>query len=308
MTLKSAGFGPDWFDLHKGLTQASCVLSMETSSLFHEDMTVLLDTARDLFIFAFVEWFGFRPTQVSYTRVPATEPFVHVGSLLESKNVSLDKNNDRNSAVVNSPTAHLFVSPVAAFDSVIATVNYGTELTILSSRNRWYEVLYQNKSGWVLADTISLELDRKSEINFKIGEDYEANDPTTKQLRSIIKDSFNGDLVAVPLQNVEYVTYRLAKNNQKILWPDVRPRVAGRWRDYLRGQPGVFISVEPKEGAIMEVVKDDDTGHVAYVEEVFPDQSIIISEVGWPEEGRYGERTLPKEEWREWRPVFISIG
>mgnify|MGYP000400181490 CR=1 FL=1 len=57
----------------------------------------------------------------------------------------------------------------------------------------------------------------------------------------------------------------------------------------------------------MEYVSDEDIGHLAYVEAVFPDESISCSEIGEPERGYYNERTLGKEVWQHLKPVFIQF-
>lgn len=57
----------------------------------------------------------------------------------------------------------------------------------------------------------------------------------------------------------------------------------------------------------MEYLTEDDTGHVAYVESVFPDGTITISEIGPWKDGVYGERSLAQEMWRELKPVFIEV-
>ena len=269
-------------------------------------MNTLATVSKELLHFALIEWFGFRSPGADIALLRR----VILPARLESPSDSLATDKSKveykatRSVTVTAPMAHLFRSPVTDFDSVIGLIYGGTTVSIKDKHYRWYQVKHEEKIGWILADTVSIE---QPNPEFKIGEQYPANDPETKKLRTLIKDDFSGDLVAAPLQDVEYVTYRLDEVNKKINWPADRPRLAGRWQRILRGQAGVYIGVEPKAGAVMELVHDDDTGHVAYVEEVLEDESIIISEVGWPEESRYSERTLLKEEWREWHPIFISI-
>jgi surface antigen len=65
--------------------------------------------------------------------------------------------------------------------------------------------------------------------------------------------------------------------------------------------------VRPKTGSILEYVLPDGRGHVAFVEAVFPDETINISETDYPEGGGYNERVMTQEEWRELKPVFIQI-
>lgn len=47
--------------------------------------------------------------------------------------------------------------------------------------------------------------------------------------------------------------------------------------------------------------------HLAYVEKVFPDETIQISEADWPDRGIYNERVLVENEWRALTAVFITI-
>ena len=57
----------------------------------------------------------------------------------------------------------------------------------------------------------------------------------------------------------------------------------------------------------MEYLFENEVGHLTYVEAVFPDTTIAISEVNFPDSGMYNERQLTKEEWKEFKPVFISV-
>jgi surface antigen len=60
----------------------------------------------------------------------------------------------------------------------------------------------------------------------------------------------------------------------------------------------------------MEMFFGDDMspkGHVSYVEAVFPDKSIQVSEANWPEDGIYNERVMVEEEWRALAPHFIVV-
>ncbi|MCR4286353.1 MAG: hypothetical protein NUW00_05660, partial [Candidatus Kaiserbacteria bacterium] len=73
------------------------------------------------------------------------------------------------------------------------------------------------------------------------------------------------------------------------------------------GVPHVHVGVVPKMGSIMEYISDADTGHLAFVEAVFPDDTISVSEVNFPDSGIYNERELSKDEWKELKPVFIAV-
>jgi len=191
-----------------------------------------------------------------------------------------------------------------AFDSVVATLKYGQSLSILNSSNRWYEVDYNGQKGWILRDSVTIN---NIHPIFKYGQTYDSSSKETAKLRSYIEDAFAGNVVDVPLTDVEYVTYRLLKKGRSIAWGNLRPRTAGLWQNLLRGQEDVHMSIVPKTDSIMEYISEDDVGHIVYVDAVFPDESILISEIGFPDLGQYSERTLLKDEWREFRPVFIDV-
>lgn len=276
-------------------------------------MNVLIEVVKDLLHFVFVEWFGARAAVDSSSRLsrefavvvpaPIVTP-LHKTQPLLSSGRRITGQNSLETVGVAVPTAHLFLEPVAAFDSVIANIPYGSMLTVFQKQNRWYQVEYRGHSGWILKDTVTA-----GEIypQFLLGKYYDAKNIETIKLRSIIHDEFYGGLLDIALEDVEYATYKLLRKGKFLPWSDVRPRVSGSWRALLRGALGVHIGIAPKADSVMEVVSDEAVGHVSYVESVFPDESIIVSEIGFPEEGMYSERTLPKEEWREFRPVFIAV-
>ena len=68
------------------------------------------------------------------------------------------------------------------------------------------------------------------------------------------------------------------------------------------------VQTMPSVGAVMECTMSEKGAHLAYVEKVFPDQSIQISEADWPDRGIYNERILTESEWHERAPLFITIG
>jgi surface antigen len=57
----------------------------------------------------------------------------------------------------------------------------------------------------------------------------------------------------------------------------------------------------------MEYMVTEDSGHLAYVESVFPDETLKLSEVGYPDSGIYNERVLTREEWKELKSIFIQV-
>jgi hypothetical protein len=177
---------------------------------------------------------------------------------------------------------------------------------VLEEKGRFSKVSENGVIGWVLRDDLA---DRAAHVypEFIVGEANHAGDPNSERLRAVIEDAFHGGEAEVPLQAGEYVLYRLIRKGQKINWPPTRPRTPGRWHQILKGTPGIHISILPKGGSIMEHTLGNDVGHVAYVEAVFPDERITVSEVNYPSDGVYSERTLSKEEWQVLNPVFITV-
>ena len=274
-------------------------------------MSILLEVAQDLARFVFVELFGWRTVSAglgdgkNFFVVAAPTPLItpprQSTALLPYRST---KEVTVGTVSVVAETAHLFLEPVASFDGVVADVPYGTMLNVYQAENRWYRTEYRGHSGWMLKDAVTSD---NIYPQFRLGQYYDSKNIETIKLRSFISDEFNGGLIEVPLQDVEYVTYKLRRKAKLLPWSETRPRVSGNWKQLLRGAPGVHIGILPKVDSVMEMVGDDALGQISYVDAVFPDDSIIVSEVGFPEEGMYSERTLPKEEWREFRPVFIAV-
>jgi len=196
--------------------------------------------------------------------------------------------------------------PTMEFDGGVAYIPYGAMVMVLESRGRWSRVAYRDAQGWVLRDEL---VDRSAHVypDFTIGEPNRADDPNTLRVRACIDDEFGAGRAELPLQSSEYVLYRLYKKGITVIWPDVRPRTEGMWHEILKGKEGIQIGIRACSGCIMEYVYEDGIGHLAYVEAVFPDETISISEANYPSDGVYNERVVTKEEWRELKPVFMDI-
>jgi hypothetical protein len=207
---------------------------------------------------------------------------------------------------IASAETPLFGAPTKDFDTVIMKLGYGTMVMILEEKGRFSRIAQNGMTGWVLRDDL---VDRAAHVypDFREGGENHADDPNTLRTRACIKDVFHGGEAEVVLQSGEYVLYRLIRKGLTINWPPTRPRVPGRWHTILRGTPGIYIGIAPKTGGIMEYTLENDVGHLVYVEAVFPDERITISEVNNPDNGIYHERTLTKEEWQLLNPVFIQV-
>jgi hypothetical protein len=203
-------------------------------------------------------------------------------------------------------TVPLYPHPTVEFDTQITTIPYGETVLMCEPSGRFFKVIWNTYTGWVLREDL---VDRAAYVypQFVIGEANSVDDTNTARVRTIIKDTFGLNRSEFALQAGEYVLYTLWRKGISIAWPETRPRVPGLWHKILKGVAGVRIGVTPKTGSLMEYVFSGEVGHVAYVEAVFPDDTITISEVNYPDSGIYNERVLVKEEWKDLKPVFISV-
>ncbi len=194
-------------------------------------------------------------------------------------------------------------------DTIYTVLPYGAMVMVLEVRDLWARVASGEYTGWVYTDDLE---DRAAHVypELKKGEVHDESDPATVRLRALIGDEFGAGELALPLQSEEYVLYRLLRKGVRIAWPQVRPRTPGKWAEILAMTPSVSISTEPSVGAVFEFSITGEAGegvrgHLMYVEAVFPDKSLQVSEVGWKEDGVFSERILSTEEWQKLRPVFL---
>lgn len=266
----------------------------------------------DLFQFVFLEWFGWRQVKRAvFPEMPVYEwlkpAIVNPRPLVKLEDVPpkiVPASKPKSSAFVLNQSANIYFLPTLTLDGILIKIPYATKVDIHEAQNRWFKVYYQGISGWMLREDLIEEL---REPQFKLGNFYGADALETKSVRNIINDEFMGGMANLPLSPEEYIVYRFKQRGVLIPWGKERPRLAGTWQQLLKGRAGCHLGIVPKTDTVMEIITDDNMGHLAYVESVFPDQSILISEVGFPEVSQYSERTLPKSEWIEWRPVFIEI-
>ncbi len=200
----------------------------------------------------------------------------------------------------------IFKNPTIEFDTQIGTVPFGDLVMMHEAQGRFYKVTWGHVEGWVLRDDL---VDRTLQVHpqFVVGTQNLVDHPNTAHVRAILGDVFGLNRSDFPLQAGEYVLYRLWKKGIHISWPETRPRVPGLWHNILKGVPGIHVGVVPKAGALMEYMINSEIGHLAYVEAVFPDETISISEAHFPDSGIYNERELTREAWRELHPLFITV-
>lgn len=285
-------------------------------------MDVTVAVLRDLYLFVFRYRFGWREAELMVTdsvpkaasvlppRVAESEQLDLAPSLSHTASLPLSSTSSRitnqSRGYVKSLSAPIYSLPTKTFDGVILVLTYGEAFIIQNRQGNWLQIVTGEISGWIAADDTTDSL-AALEPKFAAGTQYAATSQVTEALRTLIQDSFYARELGSTLQNVEYVSYKLQQKNRSILWPKTRPRIAGTWQRILRGERGIHLGVSPKTESVMEYTLEDATGHVAFVESVFPDGSITISEVGYPSEGVFSERTLSRDEWKELRPVFIEV-
>ncbi len=200
----------------------------------------------------------------------------------------------------------VYKNPTIEFDTQVTKISYGEMVMMVEVKGRFCKIVWKEVEGWVLRDDV---VDRAVRVypKFVVGQENGVDAENTARVRSLIGDPFGLGYSEFNLQAGEYILYRLWKRSFNITWPETRPRVPGLWHKILRGVPRIHIGVIPKVGGIMEYVDANEIGHLSYIETVFPDDTIVLSEVNYPDSGIYNERELSKAEWKELRPVFIVV-
>lgn len=195
----------------------------------------------------------------------------------------------------------------------------GQELIIVDGP--WFRVIKDGQQGWVRADYLSeitpttIQAD-SAILNLIVGQPNLAATDTTKKIREAIKDVLNGAKNGYGLQCTEYVTYRVKTDlGIDIKWPVSSGRDGGKWGKIFQTAGVYKVLSEPKINCAMcfttgisQDSKVNDTGHVAFVEEIFPDGSVKISEANWPNDGKYSERTIAKDKWlNQYKAQFVDF-
>jgi hypothetical protein len=250
-----------------------------------------------------------RPT---YTVLPATAETAGPRSMQrytpQIEAPRADKDLKKSTVMYTSSLATpLRTAPGALGDAVYTVLPYGSMVMVLDVSDMWAYVASGAYTGWVYIDDLE-DMAARVYPSFVIGTEYAENDSTTEKLRALIADEFGAGELSLPLQSEEYVLYRLLRKDIRISWPPIRPRLPGFWHTILKDIASMKVSDHPAVGALMEYGHSDAAhgrGYLAYVEAVFPDGSIHISEVGFRAPGVYEERTLPLSEWQELSPLFL---
>ncbi|MCF7815819.1 MAG: hypothetical protein K9M10_03585 [Candidatus Pacebacteria bacterium] len=292
------------------MNRESVVTAIDTAYdvVIHVSLKVILGigdffrNTRTTDIYIFPERHG----EEDVTEVPQ-HTFKKVHDIIETKKFTGVESRKNTIMYARTVSVPVYQNPTVEFDAQVCAVPYGEIVMVLETRGRFLRVVWNTCEGWVLGEDL---VDRAVFVypEFVIGQENMVDDPNSVRVRAILADIFGVGRSEFALQAGEYVLYRLWRKGIVIEWPhDVKPRVPGLWHKILKGTPRVHTGVTSKVGSVMEYMLNSDIGHLAYVEAVFPDDTITITEVNYPDSGIYSERVLTKEEWKELRPVFIQI-
>lgn len=209
----------------------------------------------------------------------------------------------------------------------IGLLEYGKAVEKIEEQDKWVKVVAGDLTGWASANYLSevnpIQTQKpavKENIQdalpvFKIAVANDVDDLNTKKVRALIRDALTGGQNGWSLQCTEYAQYKVLQQVGVVIeWPTDRPRHGGRWADIFARSGKYKVLDYPKAGCTMSFTKGfknpeaKETGHVAFVEQVFDDGSIKISEANWPPPGKYFERTLSVAEWKDkWGGRFVDF-
>lgn len=203
--------------------------------------------------------------------------------------------------------APYFLKPKVSIDSMVGRFNYGDKLTIGGVKNSFVKVAsLQQTQGWLSENAVTLESTAVFP-DLVSGVVYDVNNLETQKLRSYLHDEVLAGRLLLPLQSLEFVLYMLKITNCRFDWQQRKPRTPGSWQQLLRGSSGVSLGIEPRTGAVLEYAGGESEPFLAYVVAVHPDRSIQLQSVGRLTEGQYLDEVFSIEEWKKWRPIFVSF-
>jgi surface antigen len=197
--------------------------------------------------------------------------------------------------------------------SIIRELAEGEEMTFVDGP--WLKVRVGDQEGWVHGDYVTDSFSPVAGV-FRLGIPNLPHDATTVFVRKEINDEYGGGKNSWELQCTEYVTYRVKKKLGVVIsWPVKSGRNGGKWGSIFQKHKTYAVFAEPKINCAMSFTSGissnsatNKIGHVAFIEEVYPDGSIKISEANWPRNGIYNERVISVSDWKnKYKALFISF-
>jgi len=157
----------------------------------------------------------------------------------------------------------------------------------------------------VMADQVVLEQHQQIHLSEQVRHDKQHE--KTKAIRSYLKDHTDLKVGSTDLTPYEWLAYMYTVAGSSLPWLGLALAPLGYWHQTLKGLPYVAISVQPKTGSLMEWQNEQFTGQVGYVSSVAPGETIEVEQLGAELPGLLTKQTYTQSEWKELRPVFISV-
>lgn len=136
---------------------------------------------------------------------------------------------------------------------------------------------------------------------------YTAKHDDTVAIRSYLQKETTVKIATADLTIYEYLAYVFTSNGRPLPWMALAMAAPGFWHQALKGQSYVTIGISPQTQSLMEWQDKSQTGNLAYVTSVSPDETVICDQLGDDLPGVLRRQTLTAQQWREMRPVFISV-
>lgn len=267
-------------------------------------MAVLIAVLDDLWSFFYSSLFGTRYFD------SATEKDAHQYTLPLSENVKLldaavSKKDDfipGHEYFVGVEKGYVYTDP-SETSTVLAALRYGQAVLVRKVGDVWTQAITGGIEGWVRLNDISAKADSVFP-KFVTGVSYSVNNIETKKATAFLSGA-GYDLTEF-LSGSQYVAYKLASTERTLNWPNGVIAEPGQWQKKLRGLANVYSTITPQQGSVMEY-QIQGRPFIAYVENVYHDRSIEISEIGAVELGQFTSRILTLPEYKEFSPVFMVV-
>jgi len=136
---------------------------------------------------------------------------------------------------------------------------------------------------------------------------YDKQHEKTQAIRTYLTEQIDLKVGAADLTPYEWLAYMYTVVGRSLPWLGLALAPLGYWHQTLKGLPYVTISVQPKTHALMEWQNEQFTGQVGYVSSVTPGETITVEQLGAELPGLLTKQTYTLQEWKELRPVFISV-
>lgn len=135
---------------------------------------------------------------------------------------------------------------------------------------------------------------------------YDEQHPTTLTIRQTLQQKLMLLTGTADLLPSEWLLYRYYIANKALPWTALLITTIGQWHETLKGKAGVEMSIAPRTGAMMEW-QDGVRGYIGEVAAVTPEEQLTVRMLGTPLPGVLTVVQYTKDQWRELRPVFITV-